>query len=177
MWADCLHSKKGRMMPLFVYEGLFQTVNKDIANILNGHAQGPFLAAAAAAAVCREKLWDSSYRGPERGLRVSDSLRRSGQRCFTWGWRSSAAAAGRGRCHTLWQVWARRAEGAHCQSSCYRRSPHSSCSGAGERERETDRFKTAITTYRVPTHLEHQSLCPSRSFQVQINTIQRHSRV
>lgn len=56
--------------------------------------------------------------------------------CFTLDWRNTVGVRGRGRCHRLWLVLARRAEAAHCRSSCYRKSPHSSDSGAGESQKE-----------------------------------------
>lgn len=80
---------------------------------------------------------------------VGQEVRRSGEReggyigilfeaavwgSFMWGWRSIAAEAGRGRCRTLGLVLEKRAEEAHCQSSCYRKSPHSSYSDAGDRD-------------------------------------------
>lgn len=64
---------------------------------------------------------------------ISDCLKQPGQQCgtsFKWGWRSIAAEAGRGRCHRLWLVLETQVEEARCQSSCYRKSPHSSYSGA-----------------------------------------------
>lgn len=58
------------------------------------------------------------------------------QHSFMLDWRSIAAGGGRGRCHRLALVWETLAEEARCQSSCYRKSPHSSYSGAVERDRE-----------------------------------------
>lgn len=52
--------------------------------------------------------------------------------CFTSGLKSTAGEGGRGRCHRLWLVLVRRAEAAHCRSSCCRIFPHSSGSGAAE---------------------------------------------
>lgn len=71
----------------------------------------------------------------ESDLRLFEAVVAAARGSFTLDWRSIAGGGGRGRCHRLWLVLVRRAEGARCQSSCYRRSPHSSYSGAGERQK------------------------------------------
>lgn len=52
---------------------------------------------------------------------------------FKWCWRNTAVAGGRGRCHRLWPVSVRPAVAARCLSSCCRKSPRSSDSGAAGR--------------------------------------------
>ena len=91
---------------------------------------------------CVEMSWDSGltedWRVGDLELRLFEAAMTAVWGSIMLGWRSIAGGGGRGRCHRLGLVLVRRAEGAHCQSSCYRRSPHSSYSGAEERDRKLE---------------------------------------
>lgn len=91
------------------------------------------------------------WRGGTHECDCFEAVTAAAQHSFMLDWRSIAAGGGRGRCHRLALVWETLAEEARCQSSCYRKSPHSSYSGA------------FFLRWRTPSHraCSEWLLCPS----------------
>lgn len=93
---------------------------------------------------CVEMSWDNDltedWRVEDLELRLFEAAMTAVCGSIMLDWRSIVGGGGRGRCHRLGLVLVRQAEEARCQSSCYRRSPHSSYSGA------------SVLRWRTPSH-------------------------
>lgn len=116
---------------------LWKTLTLNLDKYAKCSRMGPFLAANTVEISRGMDLTE----GWRVGIWVSAQIVRSShaaRHCFTLDWRNIVEVGGRGRCHTLWLVLVRRAEAAHCRSSCYRKSPHSSDSGAVQRGRKRE---------------------------------------